>query len=190
MDAEDGYQAATPAASSASALNAPSHTHSGPSPSGSAAFRRAAGGRSRHGCSVGRPGTQGAVGEVWTHWSGLTRCRGICRELSGSPGGLRGLCGGWRRCETRCPTGWRPPVGRLAFLFFAPPGTRCFHISPGAAGKADESAGSHRDAQAPLVARAVEGTSRPHHMTAYGRPLRLVNMSKGKFLLSRKREFL
>ena len=35
---------------------------------------------------------------------------------------------------------------------------RCFHIAPGAAGKADETAGSHRDAQAPLVARAVEGT--------------------------------
>src|SRR5437660_2176907 len=27
------------------------------------------------------------------------------------------------------PTGWRPPVGRLAFLFFTPPRTRCFHIS-------------------------------------------------------------
>jgi hypothetical protein len=72
MDAEDGYQAATPAASSASALNAPSHTHRGPSPSGSAAFRRAAGGRSRHGCSVGRPGTQEAGGRgldalEWAH---------------------------------------------------------------------------------------------------------------------------
>ena len=72
MDAEDGYQAATPAASSASALNAPSHTHSGPSPSGSAAECCAAGGRSRHGCSVGRPGTQGAGGRgldalEWAH---------------------------------------------------------------------------------------------------------------------------
>jgi hypothetical protein len=37
MDAEDGYHAATPTASSASALNTPSHTHSGPSPSGSTA---------------------------------------------------------------------------------------------------------------------------------------------------------
>ena len=158
MDAEDGYQAATPAASSASALNAPSHTHSGPSPSGSAAKCCAAGGRSRHGCSVGglehrklwaRSGRTG-VGS-----RGAGASAGSCLA---APGGLRGLCGGWRRCETRCPTGWRPPVGRLAFLFFAPPGTRCFHISPGAAGKADESAGSHRDAQAPLVARAVEGT--------------------------------
>jgi len=63
---------ATPAASSASALNAPSHTHSGLSPSGSAAFRRATGGRSRYGCTVGQPGTQRA-GErgldalTWAH---------------------------------------------------------------------------------------------------------------------------
>ena len=55
-------------------------------------------------------------------------------------------------------TGWRPPVGRLAFLFFASPRTHCFHIAPGAAGKADETASRNHDVQAPLVARAVEGT--------------------------------
>jgi hypothetical protein len=70
-------------------LNAPSHTHSGPSPSRSAAECCAAGGRSRHGCSVGRPGTQGAGGRgldalEWVH---------------AVQGHLRGAA--WRSCSSR-----------------------------------------------------------------------------------------
>jgi hypothetical protein len=98
------------------------------------------------------------VGEVWTHWSGLTRCGGICGELPACcwrPG--KPL---WQLATMRyaLPTGWRSPEGRLGFLFFAPPRMRCFHIAPGAAGKTGETAGSRRDGYAPLVARAVEGT--------------------------------
>jgi hypothetical protein len=54
-------------------------------------------------------------------------------------------------------TDWRPPVGRLAFLFFASPRTHCFHIAPGAAGKADETAGNNHEVQAPLVPEPWKG---------------------------------
>ena len=51
----------------------------------------------------------------------------------------------------------RPPHGRLALPRLLPALASLCLIAPGATRKAHEAASSHRDPQAPLVVRAVEG---------------------------------
>src|SRR6266851_1016716 len=78
---------------------------------------------------------------------------------------LTGRCGALPLCPLLAR--WRPWKGRLALLLLAPLRPRRFHIAPGPAGKAHETATVHLHAQAALAVGAVEGAERPQHMTAF-----------------------
>src|SRR2546430_17098726 len=63
--------------------------------------------------------------------------------------------------------GRRPPEGRLPLPLFLPALAGLRQVAPGAAGKAHEAAGGHRDAQAALVVAAVKGAQGAQHVAAF-----------------------